>query len=95
MSQCRIEGSGELTGVGSFRGPKELGALLVEGGALDACIVRQYLQFALGRGLSAGEDAAVEQLERAFAGSEHSFADLIASFVESEAFARRVEPEMQ
>jgi hypothetical protein len=93
LTQCSIEGRGEITGVGSFSGPKELGALLVDQGLLDACVVQQYLQFALGHKLSDRDQAAIEQFKRAFASSDHDFAAMIASFVESDAFARRVEPE--
>jgi hypothetical protein len=93
LPQCTIDGAGEIAGVGKFHGPAELGALLVDRGLLDACIVRQYLQFALGRKPNAGEDAAVDQLTREFAGSDHHLTDLILSFVESDAFARRVEVE--
>jgi Protein of unknown function (DUF1592)/Protein of unknown function (DUF1588)/Protein of unknown function (DUF1585)/Protein of unknown function (DUF1595)/Protein of unknown function (DUF1587) len=93
LTQCTIEGRGEITGVGAFRGPKELGALLVDQGLLDACVVQQYLQFALGHKPSGRDQAAIDQFTRAFASSDHDFAALIASFVESDAFARRVEPE--
>jgi hypothetical protein len=93
LTQCTIEGQGEIVGVGSFRGPAELGAMLVDKGLLDACVVQQYLQFALGHKPTDDDAAAVEQLASRFASADHDLTDLILSFVESDAFARRVEPE--
>jgi Protein of unknown function (DUF1588)/Protein of unknown function (DUF1585)/Protein of unknown function (DUF1592) len=93
LPQCTIDGDGEITGVGTFQGPAELGALLVDRGLLDACVVKQYLQFALGHKPSASDAAAVDQLTRAFARSDHDLMGLILSLIESDAFARRVEPE--
>ncbi|HKP61623.1 MAG TPA: DUF1592 domain-containing protein [Polyangiales bacterium] len=93
LTQCTIEGRGEITGVGTFRGPKELGALLVDHGLLDACVVQQYLQFALGHKPGDAETPAVRQFTAKFSDSEHDLRELILSFVESDAFARRVEPE--
>jgi hypothetical protein len=93
LTQCRIDGAGEITGVGTFRGPKELGALLIDHGLLDACVVQQYLQFALGHRPGAAEAPALTQFTSKFAAGEHDLRELILSFVESDAFARRVEPE--
>jgi hypothetical protein len=93
LTQCTIEGQGEIVGVGTFRGPAELGAMLVDKGLLDACVVKQYLQFALGHKPTDTDAAAVDQLARTFASKDHDLTDLILSFVESDAFVRRVEPE--
>jgi hypothetical protein len=93
LTQCTITGQGEIAGVGTFHGPAELGALLVDKGLIDACIVRQYLQFALGHKLNDSDASAVTQLTQRFADSDHALMDLILNFVESDAFARRVEPE--
>ncbi len=93
LTQCTIEGSGELTGIGSFSGPKELGAMLRDRGEIDACVVKQYLQFALGRAPASDEAALVEDFSRAFREGRHDLTALILRFVESDAFARRVEPE--
>jgi hypothetical protein len=93
LSQCAIEGNGELVGVGSFSGPKELGALLVDRGLIEACVVKQYLQFALGYEPASADAAALEQLVSTFRASDHSLRELILSHVASEAFGRRSEPE--
>lgn len=93
LTECQISGEGEIAGVGKFKGPAELGALLVDQGLLDACVVRQYLQFALGRKPSAGEESAVALFTQKFEGGNYSLKDLMLGFVESDAFARRVEPE--
>lgn len=90
--ECPIDGQGELTGHGSFRGPAELGELLIASGALDDCVVRQWSSFALGRPLNDAEAAMVEGLRSSFEGSGYALTELVASFVESDAFALRKEP---
>jgi hypothetical protein len=92
LTQCAISGEGELSGVGSFRGPGQLGALLVEHELVAPCVVQQYVQFALGRKPDAGGDAALlARLEESFRGQSYSFASLVESFVLSDAFAQHSE----
>jgi hypothetical protein len=93
LEQCAIDGAGELTGIGSFSGPKELGALLVERDLVAPCLVQQFAQFALGRKLESGDAALLAALRGRFEAAEHDFAKLIEDYVASDAFARRAEPE--
>ena len=55
LPECRIDGQGTLPGIGAFSGPRELAARLIESQTLDACVVRQYLSFALGRSVGDAE----------------------------------------
>jgi hypothetical protein len=90
--ECLIEGQGELPGHGTFHGPAELGALLVDSGVLDRCVVQQLSSFALGRALLDTEAGMVDALRAGFESDGHSLTALIQNFVEADAFARRKEP---
>lgn len=92
MPSCTIQGTGDLPGLGSFSGPAELGELLVSSGRLDACAVRQYLTFALGRKLAAHEQPFVDALVEKFRTSGHRFPELVLALVEDPSFALRKEP---
>jgi hypothetical protein len=90
--ECLISGDGELPGYGTFNGPAELAALLIDGGVLDDCIVRQLSSFALGRTLVDAEAVMVEDLRAGFESNGYSLTGLLSSYVESAAFALRKEP---
>ncbi len=90
--ECLISGDGELPGYGTFNGPAELGALLIDGGVLDDCVVRQLSSFALGRTLVDAESVMVEDLRAGFESGGYSLTGLLSSYVESAAFALRKEP---
>jgi mono/diheme cytochrome c family protein len=92
LPQCSIAGQGNLPGVGTFSGPAELADKLIESKQLEACIVKQYLTFALGRAVQAGDAAALETLTRAFEAEQRDFANMMLSLVASDAFALRKEP---
>ena len=49
LPECIIDGSGEIVGIGEFNSPGELSDLLVENEYVDACAVKQFMTFALGR----------------------------------------------
>lgn len=49
MPECEIAGDGEVVGVGAFNGPGELGRLLADVPAVQACAVRQLHRFVTGR----------------------------------------------
>jgi hypothetical protein len=91
MPECVIEGSGEIVGVGSFRGPGELSQLLVDNDYVDACAVQQFLTFALGRSPSDYEAELLAEMVGAFRSSGHDFQAFMVDFVASERFARRAE----
>jgi hypothetical protein len=93
LNQCSITGQGEITGVGTFRGPKELGALLVDQDLVSPCVVQQFMQFALGRKPNAHEAAVLDSLSAGFAGDNHDLGGLIEDYIASDAFVRRAEPE--
>jgi hypothetical protein len=95
MPECSLDGQGEIVGVGSFRGPKELGALLVEHDLVAPCLVKQYVQFALGRKADATEAGVLDALSSGFASNHHDLGQLIEDYVASPAFARRSEPVSQ
>jgi hypothetical protein len=89
---CLLDGQGELPGYGAFSGPAELGQKLADSGVLDACGLRQYLSFALGRRLHDDEKALVDADVQAFRGEASDFSEFIAAFVESPQFGVRREP---
>jgi hypothetical protein len=93
LPQCTIAGQGQVVGHGSFSGPAELGALLVDEGVLEPCIVKQLFQFAIGRQVNADETQALAALSAEFADSGKQFQELLVSIVGADAFARRMEPE--
>jgi hypothetical protein len=89
---CAIEGNGEVVGVGTFKGPAELGALLVGTGEMEACVVRQLYHFAVGRREVPADEALLESLTRGFGQKGRAFDELLLDLVASPAFAhRRVE----
>jgi hypothetical protein len=90
--ECVIDGQGELPGHGTFSGPAELGELLLQPGLVDACSVRQYVTFAIGRRPNSAEQALVDARVAAFRSGGHDFAELVASFVESPEFGLVKEP---
>jgi hypothetical protein len=91
MPECIIKGSGEIVGVGSFRGPGELSQLLVDNDYVDACAVQQFLTFALGRPTSEYESELLAEMVGAFRNGGHDFKAFIVDFIASERFARRAE----
>lgn len=90
--ECTLDGLGELPGVGPFSGPAELGQRLVESGRLDACSVRQYLAFAIGRSPKPDEQPRVDAALERFRANGHQFTELILDFVANPAFVLRREP---
>jgi hypothetical protein len=92
LPSCSIDGRGELPGYGTFSGPGELGKKLVGSGLLDACTVRQYLTFAIGRRPTTAEQALLDTTLAQFRARGHDFAQLILDLVASDGFAQRREP---
>lgn len=90
---CAIDGEGELVGVGTFNGPRELGELLVESGALESCVVTQLWQFAIGGRQSQSDASTVQDLSQSFEESGYQFDELILDLVSHESFLYRVVPE--
>jgi hypothetical protein len=93
LPECVISGEGELVGVGAFSGPAELGALLVDSGIVEACVVRQLLQFGIGRALEGNEHEAAAALAAQFADADYDLTRLLVELVAGEPFAHKLEPE--
>jgi hypothetical protein len=92
LPQCMIAGEGEVLGVGTFSGPAELGALLVDEGLVQPCLVRQFFQFAAGRPAEGNEREALSALQTSFQGSDHELRELLLSYIGADAFGLRMEP---
>lgn len=84
--QCPVDGEGELAGIGTFNGPAELGARLVESGMLEGCAVKHLFQYALGREPGADDDALLSQLTETFVDSGRHFDALVIGMVSDNAF---------
>lgn len=89
--QCTIEGSGELVGYGTFRGPAELSELLLDHEVLPGCIVEQVYHYAMGHALEDPDLAMAMDLEATFSDEGHRFDRLLVELVAHEAFAYRQE----
>lgn len=89
--ECAIEGKGELAGVGEFRGPAQLGALLSQSGELTTCLIQRLYQLGVGRSAGLTEDAPmIEALTRSSGGSGLQLRQLVAEWVSSEGFRNRI-----
>jgi hypothetical protein len=92
LPECTIPAEGELPPYGAFSGPAELGALLVDSGALERCVVKQVMTFALGRTLEPEENGLIDTLTAELIARDTVLTELLAAYVESDAFALRKEP---
>jgi hypothetical protein len=88
---CVIEGVGEYPGAGSFSGPGELSARLVEDGSIESCFVEHFYSYAIGRAVDDVEAPVVEELVASFAGAGHDLRTFLAELVADERFALRRE----
>jgi len=84
-----VDDSGSLPGDIAFSGAVELSALLAADDRVPACMTRKIFTYALGRSPAAGDYAALADMEAAFIGSDHRFADLAVAIVTSEPFRTR------
>jgi len=93
-STCVIAGDGELVGIGSFRGPAELGQLMLDSGLVERCVATQLYRFAMGRyELDQHDLAFIDLLQQNVGTPGFHFADLAVEFVANEAFRfRREQP---
>lgn len=92
--ECVITGEGELPGVGTFSGPKELSDRLVESGKLERCVAEQYLSYVAGRDLEAAEEPVIDALHLAFSEQGYDFRQMMLDYAASEQFGYRREPGM-
>jgi Protein of unknown function (DUF1592)/Protein of unknown function (DUF1588)/Protein of unknown function (DUF1595)/Protein of unknown function (DUF1587) len=93
--QCAIGGEGNLSGVGAFRGPAQLGALLAQSGDLTSCLIQRVYQLGVGRAPRPTEDAPMlEALEQLGGGPALQLRDLMLDWVSSEGFRNRTVDEL-
>jgi hypothetical protein len=85
-ASCAIPGVGELPGVGTFKGPGELGPLLVKSGQLGACVVRQVFRYGLARAEQPSDLTSVDALTKDFEGKGRNLRKLLVALVSSSAF---------
>ncbi|MBL4688672.1 MAG: DUF1592 domain-containing protein [Nannocystaceae bacterium] len=88
---CPISGEGELPGVGTFSGPAELAARLVESGELERCATKQYMEYALGRPLAVADAPVVDTAYEGFETNGFDFKQMMADYAVAEAFGFRRE----
>jgi hypothetical protein len=87
---CTIDGTGELVGVGTFKGPAELADLLIASGELNQCVVTQLYRFASGRfELDSIDRSFVAMLTDKIGSSDFRFDQLLLELVGSEPFGYR------
>ncbi|MEQ1502205.1 MAG: DUF1588 domain-containing protein [Myxococcota bacterium] len=91
--ECPISGEGDLDGV-SFEGPRGLAALLVDGDALVACGVRQWVALAVGHEPGDDEQPLIDRLIAGWAADDHRLDALLLGLVSDEVFLYRREPEV-
>lgn len=84
--QCAIDGAGTLPGFGTFSGPRELAQKITETNTLDACVLEQWMSFALGRPLDAADRLELNALLDSWRGNDHKLDQLILDYVSSPAF---------
>lgn len=92
-----VDASTELDGLadlgGAIDGGVDLANALAESDAVRACVVRQNLRFALGRGDVAGDQAWLQALGERFGASGHRLRDLYAAIAASPRYQQRLFPE--
>lgn len=85
-----IDPSGVLPDGKSFKGPKELKAILKgKEEEFRRCFTEKLLTYALGRGLEFYDKAAVEQISRNLAQKGNRFSALVVEIVKSDPFQKR------
>lgn len=89
--QCVIAGDGELVGLGTFNGPAELSALLVDEALLQPCVAQQLYRFALGRALDPDDMPVVQELAVVLTEGDGRFDTMLGALVAHPAFTHRRE----
>jgi hypothetical protein len=85
-----IDSSGTLPGGQSFRGPRELKAILKSRKDQFArCLAEKMLTYALGRGLERYDRCAVERIAKDLAQGPYRFMTLVLGVVHSDPFQLR------
>jgi mono/diheme cytochrome c family protein len=85
-----IDPSGTLPGGKTFRGPKELKAILkAREKEFGRCLAEKMLTYALGRGLEAFDKCAVDDIAEKLAKDRYKFTSLVLNIVKSDPFQKR------
>jgi hypothetical protein len=85
-----IDPSGTLPDGRSFKGPKELKAILKsKEEEFRRCLAEKMLTYALGRGVEYYDKPAVEQISQALALNHNRFSALVIAIVKSDPFQKR------
>jgi hypothetical protein len=82
-----IDASGTLPGGQSFKGPKELRAILkTRSEAFCRCLAEKMLTYALGRGVEPLDQPVVDRICRAIAADNYRFSRLVIEIVKCDPF---------
>jgi hypothetical protein len=87
-----VDASGEAFATdvpGRFVGLPGLVEKLAASAEVEACLVRQWLRFALPGGETAGDSCTVAHLTRVFRDSRHDARSVLAALVQTPAFVER------
>jgi hypothetical protein len=87
-----VDERGELLATdvdGEFDGVPELAAKLAGSEDVQACVVRQWFRYSLGRYELDADECALDELDVAFAESDHDIRALVLAIVTSHAFAHK------
>jgi mono/diheme cytochrome c family protein len=88
--QAPIDPSGSLPDGRSFKGPKELKAILKgKEEEFRRCLAEKMLTYALGRGLEYFDKPAIEQISQDLAKNGNRFSALVIAIVKSDPFQKR------
>ena len=85
-----VDSSGTLPSGESFRGPRELKAILkAQRAEFTRCLTEKMLTYALGRGLEDYDHCAVDQIVKSLEASRYRFSALVLGIVKSDPFQKR------
>lgn len=92
--ECPISGDGEVAGVGTFNGPKQLAELAIESGMLNRCVATQLYRFAIGRyELDELDENFLDAMTESIGEDDFRFDELLRQFVASDTFRFRRQEE--
>jgi hypothetical protein len=94
--ECVIDGNGSLEGVGTFNGPAELGALVIESGGVEECVARQLYRYAAGHAkLDEHDEALLKRIVKESSEGGLKLDAWMLGYVSAEAFRFRREENVQ
>lgn len=84
-----VDARGELPNGRTFEGPAELRELLREDGRFVRCVAKKMLTYAIGRGLTAADEPAIDRICGEAAQDGDRFSAFVLAIVRSDAFGKR------